>query len=227
MDASSRIVDPGCFQIARFHTRELCRDTSCDPSKPVCDFHSYCFSIFVVIDLPFLLNKSVNLTADSSKFWLQTFAGNWSPDSFPPLSRKPPVSDQNPKPPTSDQSQPAPTLQPLERYEFSVSAVVGILLNNATIIVLLGLVWRFAKERITAMKLKTAFAQRDLVIGTTLANAISSLVPEKNPAQIREIVSKSILEARAEWENQTLNDIYGPEAAEKLRTKMRNLNITP
>ncbi len=77
------------------------------------------------------------------------------------------------------------------------------------------------------MKLRTAFAQRDLVIGTTVTKALANLIPEKNFDQVRELVQNSIGEARAEWENTTLNDIYGPELAEKLRNRMRELNIIP
>jgi hypothetical protein len=77
------------------------------------------------------------------------------------------------------------------------------------------------------MKLKTAFAQRDLVIGTTVTKAVADLVPEKNLDQIRAIIQNSIGEARTEWETNTLNDIYGPEVAEKLRNRMREMNIIP
>ena len=77
------------------------------------------------------------------------------------------------------------------------------------------------------MKLKTAFAQRDLVIGTTVTQAVANLIPEKDFDQIRQIIQNSIGAARTEWENNTLNDIYGPEVAEKLRNRMREMNIIP
>src|SRR6266404_4573452 len=172
-------------------------------------------AIALLFGVPLLVCASgLDITGPSWKYWLQTLAGNWSPDSFPPFS-------------PAGATPPAPALSVSEKYLFAFSATLAILLNNAAIIFLISIVWKLLAERRDAMKLRTAFAQRDLVIGTTVTKALANLIPEKNFDQVRELVQNSIGEARAEWENTTLNDIYGPEFAEKLRNRMRELNIIP
>ena len=159
---------------------------------------------------------NLDITGSSWRYWLQTLAGNWSPDSFPPFSAAGVTLER-----------PLPALSFSESYRFAFSATLAILLNNAAIIFLISIIWKLLAERRSAMKLKTAFAQRDLVIGTTVTKAVADLVPEKNLDQIRAIIQNSIGEARTEWETNTLNDIYGPEVAEKLRNRMREMNIIP
>lgn len=77
------------------------------------------------------------------------------------------------------------------------------------------------------MKLTTAFAMRDGEIETTVIDAVVSLVPESQQTLIKDIVQKSIDSAAKHWQTETLNDVYGPEKAEHLRRKMKELQIIP
>jgi hypothetical protein len=177
---------------------------------------SWIFSVLVFCS-PFLLNGVGDITAADWKFWLQTVAGNWSPDSFPPISSG--------NPPTVT-PQPGPTLNPSEQYLFALSAVIAFWLNNAIILAVIGFFWRLALERRTAMKLRTAFALRDAEIETTVFEALTREMP-KGPDQVKDVVQEAVRSAAKHWETKTLDDMYGPEEAERLRRKMKDLNIAP
>jgi len=179
---------------------------------------SWIFLVLVFCS-PFLLNEVGDITAANWKFWLQTVAGNWSPDSFPSFFSK---SSGNP---STVPSQLGPTLNPSEQYLFALSAVIAFWLNNAIILAVIGFFWRLALERRTAMKLRTAFALRDAEIETTVFEALVREMP-KNPDQLKDVVQDAVHSAAKHWETKTLDDMYGPEEAERLRRKMKGLNIT-
>jgi len=41
------------------------------------------------------------------------------------------------------------------------------------------------------------------------------------------VVQEAVRSAAKHWETKTLDDMYGPEEAERLRRKMKDLNIAP
>jgi len=163
-----------------------------------------------VFDVPYLTGKTLDITTYGWKFWLQTFAGNWSPESFPPFLE---ASGNATKPGSISQD---------DKDLFSISAGIAIWLNNLIIIALALSLWKATIDRRSAMKLGAAFGQRDVIIGTNIIEAIVQL-PDKSVSNIRTTVIRSISDGDNEWENITLNDIYGPEKAERIRVKLREL----
>jgi hypothetical protein len=175
----------------------------------------------VPADIVIRLGQTTDTTTPGWKFWLQTGAGNWSPDYFPPFSQKSlEVAPARP-------AQTGSALSSWNQYAFALSASVAFWLNNATIIFLIGLVWRFARERSTAMKLKTAFATRDSDIEINVINSVRPLVPPAKQQEVENAIRQAIVEAQRRWETTTLNSIYGPEVAAKLRQRMKDLSISP
>jgi hypothetical protein len=117
---------------------------------------------WLIFGLPWVLGDTFDLTGQGWRFWLQTLAGNWSPDGFPPFS------DQGATPERS-----TPVLSNPQRYWFVFSATVAVLLNNATIIIIIGLIWRLITELRTVMNLRQAFATKDQMIQQALIDEFS------------------------------------------------------
>lgn len=110
----------------------------------------------MLIDGPYVLDRLFDITSPGWKFWLQTFAGNWSPDSFP---------HEDP----SGGGQLSPGIvrawSPREHFLFAISAGLAFWINNLMVVALAGWVWRLAGDRRRAMtfaaalRLKESFAR--------------------------------------------------------------------
>lgn len=77
------------------------------------------------------------------------------------------------------------------------------------------------------MKLKTALATRDSDIEINVINSVRSLVPPSKQQEVEDAIRQAIAEAQRKWETTTLDSIYGPEVAGKLRQRMKDLSISP
>jgi hypothetical protein len=144
--------------------------------------------VFLVFDLPYLINQVADPTTPSWKFLLETFSGNWNPDAFPQLGQTPPATS-----PAIGQSSSA--LSPLARYQFSLAASVAFWLNNAVILGILGLIWKLAKERVNKMQFSTAWKLRDLLAQSAAEELAKAEFPDQ---ESRDKVMKVFRKAQAQ-----------------------------
>jgi hypothetical protein len=173
--------------------RDEIRDTVREHWRPI--LLVMAFIVFIVFDLPYLLNKATDITGPYWKYWLQTVAGNWSPEAFPPFSPKPKSPDTKSEPDPSQATtaqtppaQTAPALSDADRYEFSLSAALAFWLNNAIIIVLIGLVWRISIERRRLMDIATALKDRDSMVIATIQGIFRKATLPLNSAERLDII---------------------------------------
>jgi hypothetical protein len=123
------------------------------------------FLIVLFVVIPFLLSKYVDLTLPTRLFWLETFAGNWSPHDFPDINT-------------------ASTLSSGRSFWLSISTAITILLNNAIIISIILIAWRVVKNqrRRIVIDLAAALRQRDSMVIATI-QAIFREVTTVSPAE--------------------------------------------
>lgn len=135
-----------------------------------------------------------DFTTAEWRFWLQTVAGNRSPDAYPPLVSPEAGAETN-------------SLTRLSaRYWYAFAAILAVLLNNGLIILLIGLVWRLsARVRKVLMNVKQALATRDEMIEQALLNEFS------NDENLVSRVEKALKSARHSWPGH-LRAIFGNEA---------------
>jgi hypothetical protein len=73
------------------------------------------------------------------------------------------------------------------------------------------------------MKLSAVFGQRDVMIGTTITEAVCRVVPDRKAADIRDVVLGSMKQGIQDWEDRLLPDMYGSDKAEEIRKKLKEL----
>lgn len=146
-----------------------------------------CGVLFVVV--PVTVNyMGWDTTTAEAKFWLQTIAGNWSPDSFAPFIHSNPNEAR-------ETGKSESGLSEGDRYWFSFSAVVAILLNNGTILVIFGLIWRLiiTWRNVMKMNLRQAFVSRDQMIKQALADNFAG------DKDVKDKIEKAFRTGQADW----------------------------
>jgi len=183
----------------------------------------------VLISLPTILVRFCDMTTNEWKYALSTATGNWSADSFPPLQNAATTATTSTSSSVAEAATPKTnkSLSDDNRWWYAFSVNIAFWVNNLILFGLLGWIWRLELQRRSSMRLKTAFKMRDTDIEVIVTNAVASLVPNKDAKTIRTVVQASMDEATKHWETETLNAIYGPEQAERLRHKMKDLQIIP
>jgi hypothetical protein len=117
---------------------------------------------WLIFGLPWVVSNHFDLTGEYSKFWFQTVAGNWSPDGFPAFFDPGATPDRS-----------ARVLSRAHQYWFTLSAIFASLLNNAMILLIIGLIWRLLSELRTIMNLRQALATKDQMIQQALIDEFS------------------------------------------------------
>lgn len=115
-------------------------------------------------------------------FWLQTLSGNWAPYDDPPVSR----------------------------WSYAFSAVVAVLLNNALVFVVIGLIWRLVAEWKKRMKLDQVLAAHD--------QATKLALYKRLPGEMDKI-RDAFKESNEQWYAE-LTTLFGEEEANRVRSMM-------
>ena len=144
--------------------------------------------VLVLVLLPWLLEDQLWRGASSSSrssgdkqwlFWFEVASGNWSPAS-------PPVS----------------------HWAFAFSAVVAVLLNNALLVALIGLVWRaIVVWRRVRMQVGQAFVTRDQMNKQALFKRFDVADPK-----VLQQVNEAFVEGEQAW-RQNLYQVFGEAKA--------------
>lgn len=150
-------------------------------------------------------------TKEEVHFFFQLVTGNWS---NPPY-----ITDQKLR-------------KPFEMIPFRMAASISfaIMLNLAALGLFAWLLKRFRDLRMevnamahTNLVLKTVSAQRDVIMGTNVVEAVSRITPQTDPQEIRNAVIGTMAKVDNELENEIFPEMYGPEKAEKIRAKLKEL----
>jgi hypothetical protein len=169
-------------------------------------------SLWLLFVLPYVaVSNHFTTTSPDWKFWLQTVAGNWSPDSFPPLSAQP-AEEQK----TSSVS--SANLSTSAKYQFTFSAIIAVLLNNALYLIIVTLLWRFteARERIRKMLLRQAFDAFELASrNEMLRKFVGPTATSADVARANSLILEGLANARKEAVN-IISATLGPEEARAL-----------
>lgn len=141
-----------------------------------------------------VLNTSLN-SSKLSIYWFQVFSGNWP-------GRVEKIEDVG-----------------LGKYGFSISAFLALILNYATIIGIIGVLWQVLplRRREKVMLVSTSIHTRDRLIKNSLEVSLLDIVPEKDKKSIVEIVNASFREGNDAWLNDYMPEILGDTGVEELR----------
>jgi hypothetical protein len=143
---------------------------------------------FVLIIAPSLLEGAIRPGAKNAAlwlYWLKVVSGNWDPSSRDVVGE----------------------------WAFSFSAILSVLLNNALIIVVPGLIWRFILEWRTRMLWKQAFLTRDEMFYQSVITKFSQ--DGMIDAGIEAKINEAFNEGAKLWQKHVIA-IFGVEEASKL-----------
>jgi hypothetical protein len=152
-----------------------------------------------------------DITKEQVHFIYQIITGNWSSPTY--IQTSPPLHKFD-----------------LPVFRIGASVSFAIVLNLAS----LGLfAWLFKRIRdvqkeIRAMKsddviLRTVGLRRDSVIGTNVVDAVSKVAPGVSISVIRGAVFATMARTDNELENKILPEMYGPEKAQRIVSKIKEL----
>lgn len=150
-----------------------------------------CLFLFMALEwLPWMIEDQIwpddSQRAKEWTFWLQTVSGNWSPD-HPPVSR----------------------------WAYAFSAIVAVLLNNATLLAVISLIWRLAHLWRRDMRVNQAFTARDQMNKQALYKKFADLSGGIDDREMRKRVDESFEEGKARW-REHLVVVFGHEEAGRL-----------
>jgi hypothetical protein len=167
--------------------------------------------IFLIFDLPFLVNHVADATNSGWKFWLETLSGNWNPDNFPALAQ---ITGS--QPPTS------PNLT-ADRYMYSLAASIALWLNNAVFLIVGGLIWELVSERGRAMNIMQAFVVKD----ADIKDALLAALPDEQALTLRPLIEEAFRSGSKTWERETLPKVLGATQAQKFLSSLKEQDFKP
>jgi hypothetical protein len=145
----------------------------------------------ILIILFFLIPLSLTNYMNSSvrlQFWAQVFAGNW------------------------------PGIKPdiIDTFEYSVSAIWGVLLNNGLIAIIIIFAWQWIKaERRRLMDLAKAITSRDRwILNTIRAEFLSHAIPDEQKKSIISSVTDAFNKGKQDWADDYLPILVGGDEKE-------------
>ena len=139
------------------------------------------------------------------ELWLLTLSGNWSPSSYPGIDQHPLTT---------------PGLSWAQSYGFSFFGVLAVLINNAMIGVIIGLVFQYYRDRSALMTLtfSQALKTRDIKIEAAVRHDLREVMPEETYNALVEKIHAAFKEASEVWERETIEKVFGKGGAKRIRT---------
>jgi len=134
------------------------------------------------------------------RFWLQTFAGNWSSDNPPAL---------------------------VSKRQYALSAVLAVLLNNGLYFAIILLIWRVIAERRRVMKLATIFALKDLAIRDSVLTRVLSVIPEDQKDKVTAKIDEGLTAANQRWFHRHIDAVFGKKQGDQVRKILVEENLEP
>ena len=113
--------------------------------------------------------------------------------------------------------------------EYLCGLIGAIIINFGPLLAIIGVALALLERR-TEMDLLTAFAERDLNTEVSLVTSITQsaeeLIAPGRHEEFLKAVHTAIDEAGKDWWGPNLDEKYGRERAEKIRAKMKELDLT-